>query len=143
MRQIKTTLLFISFFFAFKSFGQFNADSIIIFKNSYARGTTADLRFRIHKLDSISVDKQRLIKGEVNELIEILSKTNRGIYMQQKHGGDGRFAIIYYKGLKYFFVIEASLEFGRLVNLSTGKRWTLKMSTDKMRLYEWVQKNWL
>jgi hypothetical protein len=122
--------------------GQFYTDSVFIYKNFMECGTTAKLWNNHHYLDSTNNKKVKLNQNQLTELIDIFKDTKPKKYIQQKHGIYLCYAIGFIKGQKNIFVVESTLEYGRLINLTTMKRWTIKDQEKTKRLQELIKKNW-
>ena len=128
--------------FTIPSFSQIEADSIFIYKDFIASGSTARLK-QIHKdLASGQGEKIKLDRVETADLQELFRGTKNRRYFQQKHGGEIMFTIVWFEGRKYNYVIELSDDYARMVNLDKMRKWSIKELKKVTDLRTLIQKNW-
>lgn len=107
-------------------FSQIQVDSIFIYQDFNRSGTTAGLQYNHRELVSSGAQTMKLNEKETADLKELFNGSKRKRYLQQKHGGEIFYAIVWFDGEKYNYIIEDSNSFARMINLNTMRKWTVK-----------------
>lgn len=71
----------------------------------------------------------------------LFKETKQKRFFQQKHGGEICYALVWFEGKKYNYIIEGGNEFARMVNLDTMRKWTLEEPKKVENLYALIKKN--
>ncbi|WP_205503729.1 hypothetical protein [Rufibacter psychrotolerans] len=121
---------------------QIEADSIFIYSDFKRAGTTAGLQHYHRDLSSRQAAIVKLGGAEIAHLNALFKETKAKRFFQQKHGGEICYAVVWFKGNKYNYIIESSNDFGRMVNLSTMRKWTLNEPEKLKALHDIIKKNW-
>ncbi|WP_181304474.1 hypothetical protein [Rufibacter sp. XAAS-G3-1] len=124
------------------AFCQIEADSIFIYKGFKRAGTTARLQHNHHDLASRQAETVKLDGAETTNLKALFKETKEKRFFQQKHGGEICYAVVWFEGNKYNYIIEGTTDFARMVNLSTRRKWTLEEPKKVEALHALVKKNW-
>ncbi|AKQ45591.1 hypothetical protein TH63_07910 [Rufibacter radiotolerans] len=137
----KILLLTLPILFTIPAFCQIEADSIFIYKDFKRAGTTAGLQHNHRDLASRQAEMVKLDGAETADLKAIFKEANRKRFFQQKHGGEICYAVVWFKGNKYNYIIEGGNDFARMVNLNTMRKWTLEEPMKIEALYALIKKN--
>jgi len=132
-------LLFI--FSSLSTIGQIDADSIFLYENYDKTGTTAMIINNHNLLDSLCSTTKKLNTIELDQLDRLFDNERRTKYVQQKHGRDINYVIIWYNNNKYYGLIESFGETGRLINLNLMKQWKFNDSEKVEKLNRIISKN--
>ncbi len=126
------------------AFGQFQADSIFIYKRFSGHGTTAKLWKNHRYLDSINSEKTMIEEADLIAMRDIFAKTKNKRFYQQKHGGPECYALIFKNGRRYNYVFEGTDKWGRLINLTKRRSLTIDPidSLDSKKLNFLKKKYW-
>lgn len=122
----KTLFLFLICVLAHPVYSQIQIDSIFIYQDFNRAGTTAGLQYNHRGLVTSGAQTVKLNEKETTDLKELFSDSKRKRYLQQKHGGEIYYAIVWFEGKKYNYIIEGSNSFARMINLNTMSKWTIK-----------------
>lgn len=97
---------------------QLKADSLVIYKDFKARGTTANLWHYHHDADSLKIPLAKISDADLVTIKELFSDSKQKKYFQQKHGGELFLGFVFLKGQKYKIAISSRSNFTHFVNLS-------------------------
>jgi|GEM_PF-4565987 hypothetical protein len=118
----------------------FTADSVFIYSNYIAKGTTQQIKKNLSYLDSTKATKNKLSNTNVAELNKLLVKPKRKDFRKQTLLNDNYYAIVYNGGRKNKYVIECNNQQSKLINLTNMSYWQLKDSTASAQLYNLINK---
>jgi hypothetical protein len=121
----QTLLLLLICVLAHPVYSQIQVDSIFIYQDFNRAGTTAGLQYNHRELVSSGAQTVNLNEKETADLKELFSESKRKRYLQQKHGGEIYYAIVWFEGKKYNYIIEGSNSFARMINLNNMRKWTV------------------
>lgn len=122
---MKTLFLLLICVLAHHVYSQIQLDSVFIFQDFKRAGTTAGLLYNHRKLVSSGAQTVKLDEKETADLKEFFSESKSKRYLQQKHGIEIYYAIVWLEGKKYNYIIEGSDSFARMINLNTMRKWTV------------------
>jgi hypothetical protein len=140
MKQL--LILLFPILFTIPAFCQIQADSIFIYKDFKRAGTTAGLQHNHRDLALRQAETVKLDGAETAKLKVLFKETKGKRFLQQKHGGEICYAVIWFEGNKYNYIIEGNKDFARMVNLNTMRKWALEEPQKVEALYALVKKHW-
>ena len=121
------------------SYSQLRVDSIFIYKNFSGGGSTSKLLYNFQYLDSVTANKIKMDSSDLNILKAVFAGSKQKKYNQQKHEGKPYYTVVWRNGKEYWYLIESSSTFGRMVNLTTMTQLKLFDSARKEKLYNMIR----
>ncbi|NDK57007.1 hypothetical protein [Pontibacter fetidus] len=125
----------------FPAYCQIEADSVFIYKDFKRAGTTAGLQYNHRDLESRKTETIKLDSAATADLKSIFVATKPKRFLQQKHGGEIIYAVVWFMGTKYNYIVEGDDNFARMVNLNTMRKWILNDPTKIASLHVLLMKN--
>ncbi|CAD5252690.1 MULTISPECIES: hypothetical protein [unclassified Imperialibacter] len=121
----------------------FYADSIFIYKDFKAHGTTANLWHHHKDLDSLKSKKELISPSDLKALIEITSRAETKKLMQMKYGGPICYWIVNIDKTSKRFAAFVSSDWSGIDDLDGMRRWIITEPNDIKKFEEIINKYWL
>jgi hypothetical protein len=118
------------------------ADSISIYKEFEAHGTTARLCTNHNDLDSLNYIQVLVSDEDLTTLLEISSRAKKKKLFQMKYGGPICYWIVKSGETKKRYVAYASEERAGIDDLDNMRRWKISDSKDVQLFKEIINKYW-